>query len=91
MFIVVSYDVRNDKKRNKIANLMEDYGTRVQYSVFECHLNQKVFDRMVKDVLKYLQIEKDSLRIYKICEDCISRIEVYGVGRVTEDEEVIII
>ncbi|RJP64442.1 MAG: CRISPR-associated endonuclease Cas2, partial [Candidatus Abyssobacteria bacterium SURF_17] len=32
----VSYDVSNNKKRSKIADILKDYGHRVQYSVFEC-------------------------------------------------------
>jgi len=91
MFVVVSYDIVNDKKRSKVANLLEDYGTRVQYSVFECNLTNKIFDKMTNDVIKYINIEKDSLRIYEVCEGCKSRIKVYGKGKVAEDEEVIVV
>ena len=35
---VVSYDITSDRLRNKIAKTLEGYGTRIQYSVFECRL-----------------------------------------------------
>ena len=38
MFIVISYDIPADKRRTKLAQLLENYGQRVQYSVFECLL-----------------------------------------------------
>ena len=38
MFILVSYDIPNDKRRLKVMKAVQDYGTRVQYSVFECEL-----------------------------------------------------
>ena len=38
MFILVTYDIKDDKKRNKVCNILKDYGNRVQYSVFECYL-----------------------------------------------------
>ena len=34
-FYLISYDIPNDKRRLKIAHLLEGYGERVQYSVFE--------------------------------------------------------
>ncbi|MBR8835369.1 MAG: CRISPR-associated endonuclease Cas2 [Stigonema ocellatum SAG 48.90 = DSM 106950] len=41
MFLyVVAYDVPCDKRRKKISDLLEGYGQRVQYSVFECLLTQ---------------------------------------------------
>lgn len=91
MFLVVSYDIVDNKKRTRIANIMEDYGTRVQYSVFECNLTNKMLDKMIDEVLRYTDAEADSLRIYEICEGCKSKIRIYGKGEITEDEEVIVV
>lgn len=91
MFFVVSYDIVNDEKRNKVANLLEDYGNRIQYSVFECNLTSEILAKMIDEMLEYIDIDKDSLRVYEVCERCKSRIRVYGKGEVTEDEEVIVI
>ena len=41
MFYVVSYDMPDDRKRTKMAKNLLDFGTRVQYSVFECILDDK--------------------------------------------------
>ena len=38
---VVSYDISSDRLRNKVARTLEGYGTRIQYSVFECKLSEK--------------------------------------------------
>lgn len=43
---VISYDISNDRRRNKIAKILLDYGRRVQYSVFECEMNQKSFKEL---------------------------------------------
>jgi len=37
--VLVAYDIADDKRRNKVAQVMEDHGDRVQYSVFLCQLN----------------------------------------------------
>ncbi|BAZ29225.1 hypothetical protein NIES4074_16640 [Cylindrospermum sp. NIES-4074] len=38
MFIVVSYDISEDKRRTKIHSVLKGYGQWMQYSVFECDL-----------------------------------------------------
>ena len=38
-FYLVSYDVKDDLRRSRVAKLLLDHGDRVQYSVFCCQLN----------------------------------------------------
>src|SRR5688572_33242493 len=38
--LVVAYDVADDGRRERVARVLEDYGVRVQYSVFECVLGR---------------------------------------------------
>jgi len=67
--ILVIYDVATDKNRNRVVRILESYGIRVQRSAFECHLNYKRIDSM-KNQLKKCLSDKDSIRIYRICESC---------------------
>ena len=39
MRMVISYDVSDDRRRRKVATMLEGCGFRVQYSVFECDLD----------------------------------------------------
>jgi CRISPR-associated protein Cas2 len=36
---LVSYDIANAKRLRRVAKCLESYGTRLQYSVFECPLD----------------------------------------------------
>lgn len=38
-FIVVAYDVSDDRRRSHVVKLLEKVGIRVNYSVFECMLS----------------------------------------------------
>ena len=87
MFLVVSYDIVQDKRRAKIADILKDYGKRVQYSVFECELGEKVLRKMVRELLRYVKVEEDSLRVYKICKDCKNKLETYGISTSCVEEE----
>lgn len=48
MFLyVVAYDIPCDKRRKKISDLLEGYGQRVQYSVFECRLSSDKYKELL--------------------------------------------
>jgi CRISPR-associated protein Cas2 len=87
MLIVVSYDIVDTKRRAKLAKKLLNFGKRVQYSVFECSLNQEQLAEMKKQALPFVDLEKDSLRIYKLCEACVQQIESFGVKKGWEEEE----
>jgi len=91
MFVVVSYDVVDDRKRTKIAKAMKSYGERVQKSVFECRVDDQQFIRMKKAVESIMDMNEDSVRYYFLCKGCVDRIEISGWGTVTEDESLIIV
>ena len=91
MFVVVSYDVVDDRKRTKIAKAMKSYGERVQKSVFECRIDDQQFIRMKKAVESIMDMNEDSVRYYFLCKGCVDRIEISGWGTVTEDESLIIV
>ncbi len=90
MFCIVSYDISDNKKRNKVAKILLDYGTRVQYSVFECNLDDDLLKKMTSRVSKVVS-EDDSVRIYALCAKCKATVKIFGSGKLTEDEEVYIL
>jgi len=89
MFFVISYDIKDNKKRYKVCNILKDYGNRVQYSVFECELDKKLYDEMIKRILPYID-EEDSLRIYYLCKDCKAKIIYYGTNKIINDNDIFI-
>jgi len=91
MFVVVSYDVVDDRRRNKIARALKSFGDRVQFSVFECNLEKEEFQRMAKRLKKLMDEKTDSVRLYRICESCKSRISIMGLGEVSEDPDIVVV
>jgi len=91
MFILVSYDIVDDRQRQRIAKVLNNYGYRVQKSVFECQLDDRLYLKMRKQVEKLLDMEKDSVRYYFFCGRCQGNIEVSGWGAVREEEETVIV
>lgn len=91
MFVVVSYDIVDDRKRTQIAKTLKNFGERVQKSVFECRVDDQQFLRMKQNLEKIMDMNEDSVRYYFLCKGCIERIEICGWGTVVEDESLIIV
>ncbi len=91
MHYVISYDIPDDRRRAKLAKLLLDFGERVQYSVFEAVLDQKLFDKLLQRVNSVINDEEDSVRIYPMCATCETGIMILGKGQVLADKDVYIL
>ena len=70
MDILVTYDVATgdragQRRLAKVAALCERYGTRVQYSVFECRLAETAVQRLIHELEEVIDRREDSIRIYR--------------------------
>ena len=92
MWILVTYDVNTQtaegrSRLRRVAKTCEDYGQRVQKSVFECTINDMIFHRMKARLLDIIDEEQDSIRFYKMPGDRDQRVEEYGQGNVIDFTE----
>ena len=74
-FVLIVYDISNDRRRTKLHNLLLDYGTPVQYSAFECRLNDKDLTKLKNAIKRIVRPRKDNLRYYSLCANCVDRME----------------
>jgi CRISPR-associated protein Cas2 len=86
MFVVISYDVPDNRRRLKIANLLLDFGgERVQRSVFECYITPRNLERLYQRLDKIVDEEADSIRFYTLCENCQPKAVLIGVARPSQE------
>ena len=90
-FVVVVYDISNDKRRSKLHDVLLNYGTPVQYSVFECLLEHKQLARMKQAVAKVIRPRKDQVRYYYLCDTCLAKTEVTSGPEVLHQTDVIVV
>lgn len=88
---VISYDIEDDKRRNTMRKFLNDYGHRVQKSVFECFLTQDMYEDVRRHITAIMDKEKDRVRIYAICQACRKRTQTSGVTELPEQEEFVIV
>jgi len=83
MLILVSYDVsikhNNGARRlRRVAKICQNYGQRVQYSVFECVLDPAQWAICRQKLINEIDKKKDSLRFYFLGSNWKRRIEHIG-------------
>ncbi len=77
--MVVSYDIKDDKRRTKIHKILKDYGQWIQYSVFECNIDKASYLRLRARLDDVVELDKeDSIRFYFLCAEDVRRIERLG-------------
>lgn len=86
-YIVVAYDISNDKRRNKICDILSGYGRRANYSVFECFLGKKDIEKMKERIEQEVKKGKDIVIYYSLCNSCIEKIE--RVGKFSEEKSMV--
>lgn len=91
MFVVISYDVVDDHRRRRLAKYLLDYGTRVQKSVFECYLTPRQYLKVRQGAQEHIEPEEDSLRFYRLCENCVAKVETFGIMDLTLSEDLVIV
>jgi len=77
MRYVISYDIEDDAKRTRLANILLDYGDRVQKSVFEADLTPGALEELLAKATRELE-DEDNLRVYPLCGSCEQRIQNFG-------------
>lgn len=75
-FVLVVYDISDDRRRTRLHNTLLDYGTPVQYSVFECLLDRPTLARMKAATRRAIRPRRDEVRYYYLCAECLARTEV---------------
>lgn len=77
-WVVVSYDIVDDKRRTKVMKTLAGYGRRVQYSVFECEVRPADLARLQERLRQLIHEEQDDVRFYPLCDRCLERVTTLG-------------
>ena len=83
MLVLVSYDVAvtspgGQTRLRRVAKLCEDYGQRVQFSVFECVVDPAQWTSLKHRLIREIDPATDSLRFYFLGANWRRRVEHVG-------------
>ena len=96
MLVLITYDVnvsspKGEARLRKVAKTCENYGIRVQNSVFECNVDASQCALLKAKLLDIIDKKLDSLRFYYLGNNYNNKIEHYGANSTFDMKEVIIL
>lgn len=89
--ILISYDIKDDKLRNKFSRYIKKFGYRVQYSVFEITNSKRMLNNIMSDIRDKFEVkfeQTDSIIIIETSENC--KITRWGFAK-NEDYDIMIV
>lgn len=83
MFVLITYDINTTSKEGRkrlrlVAKICQNYGQRVQNSVFECKVDEGQFRLIKHQLYETIDREKDSLRFYRLGKNYDKTVEQMG-------------
>ena len=89
-FYLICFDVRDAKRLRRISNELENFGKRVQRSVFECHLEAAQVHELQQRLADLLEPLEDQVRYYRLCGKDKQKIIIDGSGQLSSDPDFMI-
>ena len=84
-FVVVAYDIPDDRRRQRLHDALLDFGTPVQYSVFECLVDSQEYGRLRRRVRSIIRPRLDHVRFYQLCATCQGKVETTAGPEVSQE------
>ena len=66
MLYLIAYDIADPKRLHRIAVICEDYGVRIQNSLFECWLEDRQFLELWEKLCHTMHPDADRIAAYKL-------------------------
>ena len=76
---LITYDIREAKRLRRVARILEGYGTRIQYSVFRCRLDDAGLEKLHLELQREMELE-DDLLVISLCGACADKVPDHSTG-----------
>lgn len=95
MLVLVTYDVKTmtgagRKRLRNVSKMCQNYGIRVQNSVFECKVDTAQYQSLKYELTEIINEEEDSLRFYRLSNNYQSKVEHIGAKEAINVEDSLI-
>lgn len=88
---VMTKTVSGQKRLRKVAKECENYGIRVQNSVFECIVDATQLKQLKLKLNEIINDKEDSLRFYQLGNNYKSKVEHFGAKSTFNVEDTLIL
>lgn len=85
MIYIVAYDIANNRRRLRVAKILESWGYRIQESVFQLRLDTDSLAHVRHLLTSTITDAEDVIHIYPICSSCAGRADILGAAIALDD------
>jgi CRISPR-associated protein Cas2 len=78
MLHIVAYDIADPGRLRRVARLCEDFGMRVEKSLFQCDLAEAHFEEVWRELTDLINEEEDTVIAYRVCQSCMRQTRSLG-------------
>ncbi len=94
--VVVAYDIAGNGKAaarrlRQISRLCDDFGVRVQRSLYECKVNAEQLQGLTDELHRIMDPDHDSIRIYRLGKHYKERSDSFGRDLVEWDRDTFVL
>lgn len=89
VFVLIIYDIVDNKRRNAFAKMLNGYGFRVQKSAFEAMITDRLYKQLLSKIPQSIDPSEDSVRVYRIYG--YGEVNMFGVNDKIQSDDVIIV
>jgi CRISPR-associated protein Cas2 len=75
---VVAYDISDDRRRARLAAVLQAYGDRIQRSVFVCNAEPDRIAEIRSRIAGIIRPETDSVYVFRQCAACWDAVGIHG-------------
>ncbi len=87
----ICYDIADDRRRQRLSDVLLDFGTRVQESVFQCLIGPQLAEEMLARVKRTIDENTDKVHVLALCDASGVRVARYGIADEAADPEYLIL
>jgi CRISPR-associated protein Cas2 len=73
-----AYDIPDNRRRKAVSTKLEQFGIRIQRSVFQCAASAELAENLKNALLRLIDEKEDSLYIIPLCEKDFEKLERFG-------------
>jgi CRISPR-associated protein Cas2 len=77
---LVCYDIKDDRRRTRVAALLDGYGDRIQFSIFEILVSPETLEILRMELQDLIHLQEDRLAFFPQCSNCRKRQHWFGLG-----------
>ena len=85
------YDIADDRRLQRLSDVLLDFGTRVQESVFQCRIEPSLAEEMLARIRRTIEETTDKVHVLALCDACGGRVAHYGIAQEASDPEYLIL